>query len=89
MKLPKLTINRGCYKGVRGGNEVYGAPYYLVSDVDKYKKKAEKILNYSENIEEALKQLISIVEIHSEVTNNNFAWAELELAKGVLRKDKL
>lgn len=88
MKLPKLTINKGRYEGMRGCNEVYGADYYLVKDVDKYKKKAEKILRYTEEIEEALEQLISIVEIHSNASNNNFAWAELEFAKESLTRNK-
>lgn len=44
------------------------------------KEQETKILNLSY----ALKELISIVEIHSKCTNNNFAWAELSTAKEVL-----
>jgi hypothetical protein len=84
MKLPKLMINKGRYQGMRGCNEVYGADYYLVADVNKYKKKAEDLLTYAKEMEEALKQLISIVEIHSKASKNNFAWAELDFANEVL-----
>ena len=35
-------------------------------------------------LEEALKELICIVEIHQRVTKNNFAWAELNMAKEAL-----
>ena len=35
-------------------------------------------------LEEALRELVSIVEIHQNATQKNFAWAELELAKGIL-----
>jgi hypothetical protein len=35
---------------------------------------------------EALKELLGIVRIHSEATNNNFAWAEVEYAEEVIAK---
>ncbi len=35
-------------------------------------------------IREALKELMSIVEIHSDNTDNNFAWAEMIQAKDAL-----
>ncbi len=39
-------------------------------------------------MEEALRELTSIVKIHSEATNNNFAWAEIECAEEALKKAK-
>jgi hypothetical protein len=35
---------------------------------------------------EALKEVISIVKIHSEGTKNNFAWAELDYANEIIKK---
>ena len=35
-------------------------------------------------LKDALRELISIVEIHSSVTKNNFAWAELDEAKSAI-----
>jgi len=35
-------------------------------------------------LEEALRELVCIVEIHQNATKNNFAWAELNCAKEVL-----
>jgi hypothetical protein len=34
----------------------------------------------------ALRELVSVVRIHSEATDNNFAWAELEECEKVLSK---
>ena len=36
---------------------------------------------------DALVELISIVEIHSKGTDNNFAWAELEYAREVMTEE--
>lgn len=44
----------------------------------------EYVLKETCELTAALKQLISIVEIHSAATKNHFAWAELELANEVL-----
>jgi hypothetical protein len=41
------------------------------------KEKIQKVID-------AMKELVSIVEIHSEHTSNNFAWAELEEAHKAL-----
>lgn len=40
--------------------------------------------NQIAHLKAALKELVSIVEIHSDRTNNNFAWAELDEAKSAL-----
>jgi len=40
MKLPKLEIRRGPYRGMCGGNDVYDAPYYSVKEVEDYKNDA-------------------------------------------------
>jgi hypothetical protein len=40
--------------------------------------------NQIKHLKESLKELVSIVEIHSKATGNNFAWAELEEAKEAL-----
>ncbi len=37
-----------------------------------------------EELTDALKELMSVVRIHSEATNTNFAWAEMEEAEKVL-----
>lgn len=41
--------------------------------------------NQIRHLKQALKEMISIVEIHSSVTGNNFAWAELEEAKRAIQ----
>lgn len=50
-------------------------------------KAAEQAVLQSPEIQamkDALRELISIVEIHSSVTKNNFAWAELDEAKSAI-----
>lgn len=37
--------------------------------------------NQIKHLKEALRELISIVEIHTTATGNNFAWAELDEAR--------
>ena len=44
LKLPKLEIRRGAYRGMCGGNDVYDAPYYPVKEVEAYKKAVKKML---------------------------------------------
>lgn len=36
--------------------------------------------NVNKQLLDALKELVSIVEIHSKATDNNFAWAEIDFA---------
>ena len=38
-------------------------------------------------LREALGELISIVDIHSEATDSNFAWAEVSCARALLAKE--
>lgn len=40
--------------------------------------------NQIKHLKYALSELVCIVEIHSDATRNNFAWAELEEAKKAL-----
>jgi hypothetical protein len=40
-------------------------------------------------IEKALRELMSIVRIHSDATDENFAWAEMQYAEEVLRAAQL
>lgn len=40
--------------------------------------------NQIAHLKEALRELVSIVEIHSKQTGNSFAWAELDFAKSAL-----
>lgn len=40
--------------------------------------------NQLKHLKMALKDLVSIVEIHSNATDNNFAWAELDEARKAL-----
>jgi hypothetical protein len=42
--------------------------------------------NQIKHLKDALKDLVSIVEIHSKATGKNFAWAELEEAKKALHQ---
>ncbi|HZW98357.1 MAG TPA: hypothetical protein VFF56_05895 [Bacillota bacterium] len=42
---------------------------------------AGEAANQIKHLKQALKEIISIVEIHSRETGNNFAWAELDFAK--------
>lgn len=44
----------------------------------------EALMGEHGKLVEALKELMSIVKIHSEGTNNNFAWAEMDHAKQIL-----
>ncbi len=59
MKLPKLKIYGGNYLGMKGGCEVYGADYYLVKDVDKYKHRAREILAYATVLEKTLSKILT------------------------------
>lgn len=42
---------------------------------------ANEAANQIKHLKAALRELVSIVEIHSSATSNDFAWAELEEAK--------
>lgn len=42
---------------------------------------AGEAANQIRHLKAALQELVSIVEIHSSATRNNFAWAELDEAK--------
>jgi len=42
---------------------------------------AMQAANQIKHLKQALKDMVSIVQIHSRATDNNFAWAELEEAK--------
>lgn len=42
---------------------------------------ASEAANQIRHLKVALQELVSIVEIHSSATGNNFAWAELEEAR--------
>jgi len=56
LKLPKLKLRKGPYLGMRGCNEVHGAPYYFVPDVDAYMEKANEILIYAKHLEDTLQR---------------------------------
>ncbi len=43
-------------------------------------------INQRDELLEALKQMVSIVVIHSNATGNNFAWAELDEARAAIAK---
>ena len=45
---------------------------------------ATQTANQIKHLKSALRELISIVEIHSEATGSNFAWAELEESRKAL-----
>ena len=45
---------------------------------------ATQTANQIKHLKNALQELVSIVEIHSRATANNFAWAEVEEAKDAL-----
>jgi hypothetical protein len=45
-----------------------------------------RLIAHSPDLLMALKELVSIVNIHQRATNNNFAWAELEYAEEVIAK---
>ena len=54
MKLPKLEIRRGPYRGMCGGNDVYDAPYYSVKEVEDYKK---AVISHKEKAASEIKKL--------------------------------
>jgi len=85
-RLPKLKIKEGLYLGMRGVNDVYGAPYYSAKEVELYKDAAKKSVSHGKKLESSLKGLISIVEIYNQATENNFARAELEIANEVINE---
>lgn len=43
--------------------------------------RAQYSANQIKHLKDSLRELINIVEIHSNATANNFAWAELECAR--------
>ena len=45
-----------------------------------------KLIAAAPELLEALKQMVSIVVIHSNATGNNFAWAELDEARAAIAK---
>lgn len=45
---------------------------------------AGEAANQIKHLKQALSELVSIVEIHSKCTKNNFAWAEIDFAKEAL-----
>ena len=49
------------------------------AEIRELKKQRDELL-------EALKQMVSIVEIHSRSTKNNFAWAEMDEARAAIAK---
>jgi len=61
MKLPKLEIRRGPYRGMCGGNDVYDAPYYPVKEVEEYKKAVKKMVSQKKKLESELKELLQRV----------------------------
>ena len=50
---------------------------------------ATQAANQIKHLKSALKEMVSIVEIHSSATKNNFAWAELEDARAALMMTKI
>lgn len=61
------------------------------ADRSNTRKKSEHIANArliaaAPELLEALKQMVSIVVIHSNATRNNFAWAELDEARAAIAK---
>jgi len=62
-------------------HKVKGEDYYQCRAV---KAERDSLLKTVHQFKECLSELVCIVEIHSEATSNNFAWAELEEAKRVL-----
>ena len=50
------------------------------------KLKRNENMKMEEELKEALKELLSIVKMHSKATDNNFAWAEVECAEEVLAR---
>jgi len=61
MKLPKLEIRKGPYRGMCGGNDVYDAPYYSVKEVEDYKNAVKKMVSQKKKLELELKELLQRV----------------------------
>ena len=59
-----------------------------LSDILRMQKGAyDKLRAENAKLREALKELMSIVKIHSRNTDDNFAWAEMSEARAALGKD--
>jgi hypothetical protein len=58
--------------------------HYKDELLDYQRVKIEDLEGVVDDTKEALKELVSIIEIHQKATGNNFAWAELEEAKKYL-----
>ena len=43
-----------------------------------------EVANQLKHLKQSLRELVSIVEIHSKATGNSFAWAEIDEAKKAL-----
>jgi len=61
VKLPKLEIRKGPYRGMCGGNDVYDAPYYSVKEVEDYKNAVKKMVSHKKKLESELKELLQRV----------------------------
>jgi len=76
LKLPKLEIRRGPYRGMCGGNDVYDAPYYPVKEVEAYKNAVKKFTDEQlEKFAELIIQECAEVASHAERGSSYYtAW---------------
>lgn len=67
--------------------EVEGHAQLIVNslnEIESLRSELQRECRKVDEYEKALKEMVSIVRIHSKATKNNFAWAELEFAEKVL-----
>ena len=58
----------------------------VVGYIDHFNEHDKRLLMAAPDLLEALKQMVSIVAIHSRATKNNFAWAEMDEARAAIAK---
>jgi len=80
LKLPKLEIRRGPYRGMCGGNDVYDAPYYPVKEVEAYKNAVKKFTDEQlEKFAELIIQECAEVASLADAVNEDYsAWYLIE-----------
>jgi hypothetical protein len=83
MHLLKASDNSECKLKI---HELFGYVDQAYGEASLYAGAAKQLEQELEETREALRQLVAIVEIHSEATGNNFAWAELDDAKKAQNK---
>lgn len=80
-------MHNGWKKGVEQFKNRFYATVYFDSECPEEEAEANaRLMAAAPDLLDALQEMIAIVEIHSEATDNDFAWAELAFAYAAIKK---